>query len=159
MFMMVQGVVQVGVFHRVARDLAEVFGPDLFAASLFLLGEFALTSSVLPNTPAVVAMVLLVKGCLVIIEAVPEADLGETFLREWPDPVFPVFSALMLGATLGGNATAIGASANIVAAGIASKAGSSQSFVRFARYGVPITLAQIAVGALYVIVLDYSLRA
>jgi Na+/H+ antiporter NhaD/arsenite permease-like protein len=64
-----------------------------------------------------------------------------------------VFVAVMFGATLGGNATMVGGAANIVAAGIAAKQGSQMSFARFARYGVPITIAQLAIGAVYTLVL------
>ncbi|MNF03835.1 hypothetical protein D3C80_2032300 [compost metagenome] len=57
---------------------------------------------------------------------------------------------MMFGATLGGNATLIGASANIVAVGICASEGERVSFARFSRYGVPITLAQFLVSGLYV---------
>jgi Na+/H+ antiporter NhaD/arsenite permease-like protein len=53
---------------------------------------------------------------------------------------------------LGGNATLIGASANVVASGISARHGEPLSFGRFARIGVPIALAQLAVGAVYVLV-------
>ncbi|MNE90889.1 hypothetical protein D3C80_1884390 [compost metagenome] len=57
---------------------------------------------------------------------------------------------MMFGATLGGNATLIGASANIVAVGICASEGEKVSFARFSRYGVPITLVQLVMSALYV---------
>ncbi len=57
----------------------------------------------------------------------------------------------MFGATLGGNATLVGASANIVAVGICAKEGERVTFARFARYGLPITLVQLAMGVLYVL--------
>lgn len=57
---------------------------------------------------------------------------------------------MMFGATLGGNATLVGASANIVSVGICAGQGERVSFARFARYGVPITVVQLGVGALYV---------
>jgi len=104
-----------------------------------------------------VAMVLLVKGYLVIVEAVPEEALGASFLQTWPDSVLPVFVAMMFGATLGGNATLVGAAANIVAGGIAQRAGGRLTFLRFARYGVPITLAQLAVSAVYLVLLRLAL--
>jgi Na+/H+ antiporter NhaD/arsenite permease-like protein len=57
---------------------------------------------------------------------------------------------MMFGATLGGNATLVGASANIVAVGICAKEGDRVTFMRFVRYGLPITLVQLTIGALYV---------
>jgi Na+/H+ antiporter NhaD/arsenite permease-like protein len=63
----------------------------------------------------------------------------------------PVFVAMMFGGTLGGNATLIGASANIVAVGICASNGRRVSFMQFLRIGLPITVAQLSVGALYVL--------
>jgi Na+/H+ antiporter NhaD/arsenite permease-like protein len=69
-----------------------------------------------------------------------------------------VFIAMMFGATLGGNATLIGASANIVSAGICAKQGERITFARFLRFGLPITLAQLTVAALYVIAMVWFVR-
>lgn len=54
---------------------------------------------------------------------------------------------MMFGATLGGNATLAGASASIVAVGICAKECEWVSFMRFVRYGLPITLLEPAMGA------------
>jgi len=58
---------------------------------------------------------------------------------------------MMFGATLGGNATLIGASANVVSAGICAAHGKRVTFATFMRYGVPLTLAQLTVSALCVL--------
>jgi Na+/H+ antiporter NhaD/arsenite permease-like protein len=94
-------------------------------------------------------MVLIVKGYFVIARLVPEDALGATFV-EWPVTTLPVFVAMMFGGTLGGNGTLIGASANIVCAGISARHGRPLTFVTFMRYGIPIMLCQLAVSALYV---------
>jgi Na+/H+ antiporter NhaD/arsenite permease-like protein len=65
---------------------------------------------------------------------------------------------MMFGATLGGNATLIGASANVVAAGICARRGKPVTFARFLRYGLPITAAQLAASALYVLALLRLMR-
>ena len=57
--------------------------------------------------------------------------------------------------TLGGNATLIGASANVVSLRICASHGRPVSFVTFMRYGVPLTVCQLAVSAVYVICLFY----
>ncbi|WP_308209715.1 hypothetical protein [Actinomadura madurae] len=57
--------------------------------------------------------------------------------------------ALALGADLGGNATAIGASANVVVLGIAARHGTPISFWRFTRYGLVVTLAMVALSTPY----------
>jgi len=59
--------------------------------------------------------------------------------------------ALALGADLGGNATAIGASANVVVIGIAKRNGHPISFWTFAKYGVPVTAVTILLSSPYLI--------
>lgn len=98
----------------------------------------------------VAAALIMTKGYLVAAQAVPEVGLAAGF-TDWPAATLPVFVAMMFGATLGGNATLIGASANIVAGGICNAAGERLSFMRFARIGLPITLVQLTLGARYVL--------
>ena len=100
------------------------------------------------------AMVLIVKGYFVIARLVPEDALGATFL-EWPITTLPVFVAMMFGGTLGGNGTLIGASANIVCAGISARHGRPLTFVMFMRYGMPIMFCQLAESAVYILGLYY----
>ena len=76
----------------------------------------------------------------------------------WPAAVIPVFVAMMFGGTLGGNATPIGASANIVSIGICARHGERVTFGGFMRYGLPITVAQLAVGALHVAAMTWIAR-
>ena len=78
--------------------------------------------AVLANIPVVAASLIMTKGYLVAAEAVPELALGGGF-TDWPAATLPVFIAMMFGATLGGNATLIGASANIVSVGICATPG------------------------------------
>jgi Na+/H+ antiporter NhaD/arsenite permease-like protein len=84
--------------------------------------------------------------------------MGSPHFSGWPDATIPVFVAMMFGATLGGNATLIGASANVVAAGICARRGKPVTFARFLRYGLPITTAQLAASALYVLALLRLMR-
>ena len=77
------------------------------------------------------------------------ASLGIGFTA-WPGESLPVFVAMMFGGTLGGNATLIGASANLVAVGICANQGSKVDFITFLRYGVPVTICQLTASALYV---------
>jgi Na+/H+ antiporter NhaD/arsenite permease-like protein len=109
-------------------------------------------SSLLANIPVVAAALIMTKGYLVAAEAVPEIALAAG-VTDWPTATLPVFIAMMFGATLGGNATLVGASANIVAVGIRASEGQRVTFMRFVRYGLPITLVRLAVGALYVLAL------
>jgi Na+/H+ antiporter NhaD/arsenite permease-like protein len=66
--------------------------------------------------------------------------------------------AACLALALGGNANLIGAAANVAAVGICGRRGERVSFGQFMRYGVPITVAQLAAGALYVLVFAALLR-
>ena len=74
------------------------------------------------------------------------------FEGQLPPEVLPLFYAMMFGATLGGNGTLMGASSNIVAAGVAELHGGSVSFNRFLKYGIPVMLVQLAVAAVYIAV-------
>ncbi len=106
-------------------------------------------SCLLANIPVVAASLVMTKGYFVVAGAVPDAALAAGF-TDWPAATLPVFVAMMFGGTLGGNATLIGASANIVSVGICQKHGQHVSFGRFVRYGLPITLAQLVMSAIYV---------
>jgi Na+/H+ antiporter NhaD/arsenite permease-like protein len=72
-------------------------------------------------------------------------ELGATGI-----PIEPLWWSLALGACLGGNATIVGASANVVVANLAGKAGHAISFGSFLRYGLLVTTMSLAVATLYV---------
>jgi Na+/H+ antiporter NhaD/arsenite permease-like protein len=65
-------------------------------------------------------------------------------------PIDPLWWALALGACLGGNATIVGASANVVVANLAGRAGNPISFFAFLRYGVTVTVMSLGVATVYV---------
>jgi len=152
-FCLVQGVTRTGLLQSLALKLQGWFGTDLTLVAVVLLGGIGVLSSLLANIPVVAASLLMTKGYLVAAELVPETALAAGF-SDWPAAVVPVFIAMMFGATLGGNATLIGASANVAGAGICAAHGKRVSFARFARYGVPITVCQLIMAMLYVLVLS-----
>jgi Na+/H+ antiporter NhaD/arsenite permease-like protein len=154
MFLMVEAFTRTGVIHSLSRNMVAWFGTNLLLVGIVMLVGVAAASSVLANIPVVAAMILLVKGYFVAAEMVPEMALGPAFTN-WPALTLPVFVAMMFGGTLGGNATLIGASANIVSAGISSAHGRPISFATFARYGVPLTVCQLIVSAFYVLALHW----
>ena len=154
MFTMVQAFTKTGILRSLSQNLYESFGVNLLVVGLVMLAGIGIASSLLANIPVVAASILLVKGYFVTAELVPEGALGALF-TDWPAATLPVFVAMMFGATLGGNATLIGAAANVVSAGICAAHGRPLSFAIFLRYGVPLTLCQLAVAALYVLVLFY----
>ncbi len=156
-FCLVQGITRTGLLQSLALKLHGWFGSELSLVALVCLGGIGCLSSLLANIPVVAASLLMIKGYLVAAELVPESALATGFAG-WPAAVFPVFIAMMFGATLGGNATLIGASANVAAAGICAAHGKRVSFVRFARYGLPITACQLTVAALYLLAMFWVMR-
>ena len=151
-FALVQAFTKTGLLQGMSLYLYAWFGADITLVALLLLAGIGVLSSLLANIPVVAASLIMAKGYLVAADAVPEFALAPSF-TDWPEATLPFFIAMMFGATLGGNATLIGASANIVSAGICNSQGGHLTFLRFARYGVPITLLQLALGAGYVLVL------
>ena len=152
-FCLVQGVNKTGLLQSLSVTLHHAFGNHLVAVAFVLLAGIGVLSSVLANTPVVAASLVMVKGYLVAAQVVPELGLAPGF-SDWPAATLPVFVAMMFGGTLGGNGTLIGASANIVAAGICASRGKRITFAGFLRYGLPVAAVQIAVSALYVLVLS-----
>jgi Na+/H+ antiporter NhaD/arsenite permease-like protein len=149
-FCLVQGFAKLGLLQQLALKLNDWFGTEFTLIALLLLAGIGLLSSVIANIPVVAAALVMTKGYLVAVEAVPETALAIGF-TDWPSATLPIFIAMMFGATLGGNATLIGASANIASAGICARHGQRVSFGRFMRYGVPITAAQLVIATLYVL--------
>jgi Na+/H+ antiporter NhaD/arsenite permease-like protein len=156
-FCLVGAVTQTGLMQALSLRLYGWFGTQLTVVALLLIAGIGLLSSLLANTPVVVAALLMVKGYLVAAEVVPETALGAQF-ADWPAATIPVFVAMMFGATLGGNATLIGSAANVVAAGICARHGRPITFAGWLRYGLPLTACQLAVSALYVLALARFMR-
>jgi Na+/H+ antiporter NhaD/arsenite permease-like protein len=154
LFCLVEAFNKTGILQGLSQNLYTWFGTALVPVSLVVLVGVAFSSSLLANIPVVAAMLLMVKGYLVTAELVPEQALAATFVG-WPAHLLPVFVAMMFAGTLGGNATLIGASANVVSAGICASHGKPLSFVTFLRYGIPLTICQLVVSALYVLWLFY----
>jgi Na+/H+ antiporter NhaD/arsenite permease-like protein len=152
MFILVEVLVKAGFLQSLSDDIFRRFGTNRLMVALVLLIGIGLVSSLLANIPVVAASILMVKGYFVISQVVPEEALGVGFAG-WPITTLPVFVAMMFGGTLGGNATLIGASANIVSAGICAANGKPIRFMTFLRYGAPVALAQMIVAAIYVWVL------
>ncbi len=149
LFCLVEAFAKTGLLQGLSGLLYDWFGTSLLPISLFILAFVGVSSSVLANIPVVAIMLLMVKGYLVTAHFVPETGLAANFL-DWPMTTLPVFIAMMFAGTLGGNATLIGASANVVAAGICAGQGQPISFMTFLKYGAPLMICQLLVSALYV---------
>jgi Na+/H+ antiporter NhaD/arsenite permease-like protein len=151
-FVLIGGLDKTGIINGLSRVLATILGKNIILGSLFLLFFVGILSGVVPNIPLVVGMVPLLKQYLVTVGLAPAEVLARDFQGQFPPEVLPLFYAMMFGATLGGNGTLIGASSNIVAAGISEQHGRRISFKTFLHYGIPITMLQLVVSALYVLI-------
>ncbi len=151
-FVLIGGLQKTGVVNSLSGLLATMLGQNIPLGSLVLLFFVGLLSSVVPNIPLVVAMVPLLKQYLVNVDLAGPEVLDPNFAGQFPPEVLPLFYAMMYGATLGGNGTLVGASSNIVAAGISELHGRSISFKRFLHYGIPVMVMQLITAALYMVV-------
>ncbi|MFM2064562.1 MAG: hypothetical protein RLZZ507_4233 [Cyanobacteriota bacterium] len=151
-FVLIGGLDKTGVIQGLSGVLGIILGKNILLGSLVLLFVVGILSSVVPNIPLVVAMVPLLKQYLVNVGLAPAEILAADFEGQFPPEVLPLFYAMMFGATLGGNGTLVGASSNIVAAGIAEQHGKRISFKTFLHYGIPITLLQLVTAGLYVLI-------
>jgi len=142
LFVMVGALVEVGFIGQLGGLLTEaVDGRYLLASSVLLWGS-GLLSGIVDNIPYVATMAPIVQT---LVDAGNGA--GQATALWW---------ALALGADLGGNATAVGASANVVVIGIAARAGHPISFWRFTRYGSVVAVVTIAVSWLYLYLRWYA---
>ena len=135
LFIMVGALVKTGVITTLAEVAARATGGSLLAASGLLLWVSGALSAIVDNIPYVATMAP-VTGAL--IETMPDGQ----------DPRV-LWWSLALGADLGGNATAIGASANVVVLGLADRAGHRIGFLEFARYGALVAGVTMAISMLY----------
>ena len=142
LFVLVGGLEVTGFIGRIAELLIEVGGSLALAAMLVMWGS-AIASGIVDNIPFTATMIPVVRE-FALSEGLSEAE------------VRPLWWALAIGADFGGNFTLIGASANVVVAGMSERAGRKISFVKFMAYGIPVTLISLAVATPYVL-LRYNL--
>jgi Na+/H+ antiporter NhaD/arsenite permease-like protein len=151
-FVLIGGLEKTGVINGLSGILAVILGKNIVLGSLVLLFSVGILSSVVPNIPLVVGMVPLLKQYIVTVGLAPAEVLAQDFQGQFPPEVLPLFYAMMFGATLGGNGTLVGASSNIVAAGVAELHGRRISFKTFLHYGIPIMVLQLVASGLYVLI-------
>lgn len=143
LFIMIHGLEYMGLIEMIADLITDtIFKASeenrLMVAILLLLWVSAIASAFIDNIPYTATMVP------VVIELASNEALGLE--------LGPLAWALALGACLGGNGTIIGASANVVAAGLAEDAGHDISFNRFFRTGFPIMLLTLLLSTVYAVV-------
>lgn len=127
LFIMVGALVNLGVIAMVGQAATQAVGSNYFGAAGGLLFGSAVFSGIVDNIPYVATL----------------APLTHDLVQSGGGPAHPLWWALALGADLGGNATAIGASANVVVLGIAKRNGQPISFWTFTKYGLIVTAVTV----------------
>ncbi|MBA2478095.1 MAG: ArsB/NhaD family transporter [Actinomycetota bacterium] len=129
LFIMVGSLVNVGVIGQLGEIATDAVGDNYLAAAIGLLFGSAVLSGLVDNIPYVATMAPLVGGLVAGSGGSPQG--------------VALWWALALGADLGGNATAVGASANVVVTGIAARNGHPISFWTFTKYGIVVTAVTV----------------
>jgi Na+/H+ antiporter NhaD/arsenite permease-like protein len=133
LFVMVGALVETGVIGQISRAAVEASSGQLAVTTMAILWGSAAVSAVVDNIPYVAAMSPIVAD---LVQA--QGDQGQV-----------LWWALALGADLGGNATAVGAAANVIVIGLAARGGSPISFWHFTKYGLVVTVVTVAIATPY----------
>ncbi|WP_186576515.1 ArsB/NhaD family transporter [Aquibacillus kalidii] len=134
LFMLVGGLEEVGVIDELARGIMWMTEGDLPFTSLLILWTSGIFSGIVDNIPFVAAMI----------------PVTQEFQQYGMANLDPLWWSLALGACLGGNGTLIGASANVVVAGLAEAENQRISFVKFLLYGIPLVIISLIISTIYV---------
>ncbi len=148
LFIVVGGLESTGLLEVIAAGVVTAVGGNVVFAAFGLLWFSGIASAFIDNIPAVATLIPLTFALSRLL--FPElAGLSDVELAANP-AVTPLWWALALGACLGGNGTLVGASANVVAVGIAERRGDHVGFWGFTRIGLPIAIVSLAVATIYV---------
>ena len=135
LFIIVTGVEHTGVIEMLAHKTLELTGGDFNATAGAILWVSAIASALIDNIPFVATMIPLIES------------MAPTF--GGADALVPFWWALALGACLGGNGSLIGASANLIVAGFAQRAGHPIYFLQFMKHAFLLMLMSIAIAHAY----------
>jgi Na+/H+ antiporter NhaD/arsenite permease-like protein len=135
LFMLVEAIVHVGIVAAVADAMVGATGGDPTVTTIALIWLSGIASAIIDNIPYTATMIP-------VVERFGEAGL----------PIEPLWWALAMGACFGGNATIIGASANVVVANVAARADQPIPFATFFRYGATVTVVTLVISSVYVFV-------
>lgn len=135
LFIAVSGIEQAGLIHLMAAKLLAFTEGDLTTTAIAILWGSAVASAFVDNIPFVATMIPLIKSLAPVMGG--------------DQAILPLWWALALGACLGGNGALVGASANLVVAGIAEKAGHPIRFMAFLKAAFPLMLLSVAIANVY----------
>ncbi|MDY6307974.1 MAG: SLC13 family permease [Oribacterium sp.] len=134
LFIVIKGVTDVGLIDDAANIIVNAGGDNIFLLYTIIVWGSVLFSAFIDNIPYVATMLPIITGIAGILGIEP----------------YLLYFGLLTGATLGGNITPIGASANITAVGMLKHAGYEVSFGDFMKIGVPFTLVAVTTGYLFI---------
>ena len=159
LFIIIGGTVKAGLIEFFSQKVIALTHPtkdSMLVLSMVMVWFSGIASAIVDNIPFVATMNPLLTELADTVLG-PATGLSGQALYSHPT-MRPVWWALALGACLGGNGTAIGASANVIVVGMAEKAGHKITFVRFLKYGVPVTLLTILISMAYLYLRYYVLH-
>ncbi len=130
LFVVVSGLEETGLLVKLAKILQHMGGGSIFITILVIVTMSAMFSAFVDNIPFTATMIP-------VIKTLAANGAIQIPILAW---------ALSIGAEIGGNATPIGGSANVVGIGIAAKNGHFISWKRYCKYAVPMTLIALTVG-------------
>jgi Na+/H+ antiporter NhaD/arsenite permease-like protein len=130
-FIIVDSLTQTGIISDIAKMIYSITGSNLFVAFLLIAGLSVALSAFIDNVPYIVAM-------LPVTQLVAE-HAGT--------PPYVLYFGLLIGASVGGNITPLGASANIVGVGLLKNRGYETTFWDFVKIGLPFTIVSVLVSA------------
>ena len=136
LFILVHGLEQVGLLEILANKVLTLTGGDMTNTAMTVLWLSALFSAIVDNIPFVATMIPLIES------------MAPTF--GGAENLMPLWWSLALGACLGGNGSLVGASANLIVAGIAERSGQRIRFLPFMMMAFPLMLLSIMIASVYV---------
>lgn len=145
LFIIVGGVVKVGMIKWMSIQVINLTQGNLFATSMVVMWFSAFASAIIDNIPYVATM----NPLIINMAEQMWPNLSGTQLLHHPD-LMPLWWSLALGACLGGNGTAIGASANVIVVGVSERTGNRITFMKFMAYGMPVMIITVIVATVYV---------
>lgn len=135
LFVLVGGLIETGVIAKLAQYAIDITGGDVTKASFFILWMSAIASAFLDNIPFVATMIPMIQ------------EMGQMGVNN----LEPLWWSLALGACLGGNGTLIGASANLIVAGLSGKEGYPITFIKYLKVGFPIMILSVIIANIYIV--------
>jgi len=136
LFIVVAGIEHAGLLNMLANWVVDFTGGDMTITALMILWVSAVASAVVDNIPFVATMIPMIES------------MASTF--GGADNLEPLWWSLALGACLGGNGSLVGASANLIVAGFAERAGHRIRFLPFMLVAFPLMLLSIVIATFYI---------